>query len=124
MIPSPPWLTLKFGAYVGAALLLAGMVLFGVHSCDVRHNKAAQARVERSQAEAASNSAADAISTVARSSEASEASEQLTRDNERAIRAAPGASDKVNPAVRDAGIAALCRREAYRNDPRCKGAAK
>jgi hypothetical protein len=76
--------------------------------------------VERSQAEAAANSAADAIGTVAASGEAERASEDLTRINEQQIRAAEGSNAAVNPAARDAGIAALCRRQAYRDDPRCK----
>jgi hypothetical protein len=86
--------------------------------------EAAQSRVERSQTQAASNSAADAVNTVEASGEASRASEELTRNNSEQIHAAPGAGDRVNPAVRDAGIAALCRRQAYANDPRCKGRAK
>jgi uncharacterized membrane protein YdfJ with MMPL/SSD domain len=100
-----------------AAVLIVG---FTVRSCDKRHARAAQARVERSQAEAASNSAADAIGTVAASGEASAASENLTRSNEGDIRAAEGSGDKVNPAARDAGITALCKRKAYANDPRCR----
>ena len=104
---------------VGVVVLILA-VAFTVRSCDRRHSQGAQTRVERSQAEAASNSAADAIGTVARSGEAERASEDLTRSNEQQIRAAEGANDKVNPAVRDAGIAALCRRQAYANDPRCK----
>jgi ABC-type protease/lipase transport system fused ATPase/permease subunit len=111
---------LKLIAYIVGALVLIGVVAFTVRSCDSRHNKAAQIRVEQSQAQAASNSAADAIGTVARSGEAERASEELTRSNEQQIRAAQGANDKVNPAVRDAGIAALCRRQAYASDPRCK----
>lgn len=103
---------------VGAVLLLLAVALF-VRSCDKRRSQAAQSRVERSQAEAQSNSAADAINTVAASGEAERASEDLTRSNEKEIRGAEGAHDKVNPAVRDAGIAALCRRQAYRKDPRC-----
>lgn len=101
------------------ALVIASALI--VRSCDKRRSEAAQTRVERSQGEAQANSAADAIGTVARSGEAERASEELTRSNEQQIRAAEGASDQVNPAVRDAGLAALCRREAYRNDPRCKG---
>jgi hypothetical protein len=116
----PPWLTVRLAAIIAGGLLLAALLVFGVHSCDVRHNKAAQTRVERAQGEAASSSASDAIATVASSGEAERASEDLTRSNEQQIRAAPGANDKVNPAVRDAGIAALCRRQAYANDPRCK----
>jgi FtsZ-interacting cell division protein ZipA len=111
-------------AIVVGVIALVLVVGFTVRSCDSRHNKAAQSRVERSQAEAASNSAADAIGTVARSGESERASEDLTRSNEQQIRSAQGANDKVNPAVRDAGIAALCRRQTYRDDPKCKGAAK
>jgi hypothetical protein len=106
-------------AMVVGALLLVGIIAFGVRSCDKHRSEAAQARLQRDQGSAQSNSAADAVSTVAASSAASEASEELTRQNEQLIRAAPGASDKVNPAVRDAGIAALCKRQAYANDPRC-----
>lgn len=103
---------------IGVLALIIGTAMF-VRSCDSRHNKAAQTAVEHAQAGAASNSAADAVNTVAASGEAERASEDLTRNNEQQIRAAPGANDKVNPAVRDAGISALCRRHAYANDPRC-----
>lgn len=106
-------------AIVVGVIALVLVVGFTVRSCDQRRSKAAQSRVERSQAEAASNSAADAIGTVARSGESERASEDLTRSNEQQIRGAQGANDKVNPAVRDAGIAALCRRKAYATDPRC-----
>jgi hypothetical protein len=75
--------------------------------------------MERSQAAAASNSAAYAIGTVAASGEAAAASEQLTRSNENTIRAAQGAGDKVGAGVNTAGRAALCKRKAYRDDPKC-----
>ena len=101
---------------VFALILVVG---FTVRSCDKRRSQAAQSRVDRSQAEAASNSAADAVGTVAASGEASAASEALTRSNEQTIRAAEGANAPVNPAARNAGITALCRRQAYANDPRC-----
>lgn len=104
---------------VGVVLLIAA-VTFGVTQCDKRRNEAAQSRVERSQAEAASNSAADAIGTVSRRGAEETASENLTRDNEREIRGADGAGERVKPGVDYAGRAALCRREAYRNDPKCK----
>jgi FtsZ-interacting cell division protein ZipA len=101
-MPTLPAGSIRYILMLLAAVVLIAAIVEGVHSCDVRRSKAAQSRVEASQAQAASNSAADAVGTVARSGEAE--------------------SDKVNPAVRDAGIAALCRRQAYRNDPRCKGA--
>jgi ABC-type xylose transport system permease subunit len=49
---------------VGVVVLIL-VVGFTVRSCDKRHNQAAQARVEHAQSEAQSNSAADAIGTVA-----------------------------------------------------------
>jgi hypothetical protein len=60
------------------------------------------------------------VSTVAASGEAAAASETLTRSNEQQIRAAQGSNAAVDPAARDAGIAALCRRPSYANDARCR----
>lgn len=102
-----------------AAILLLALIAFGVNQCSKRKSEAAQARVSASQAEAQSDSARDAITTVARSGEETAASEQLTRDSERAIRAAPGADARVDMGVHSAGLAALCKRAAYKDAPRC-----
>jgi hypothetical protein len=105
---------------IGALVALVALVVFaGPAACNKIRSMAAQGRVQHAQAEAQSNSGADAVGTVAASGEASAASEALTRSNEQQIRAANGANAKVDPAARDAGIAALCRRQAYANDPRC-----
>lgn len=114
-------LSARIIAMIVAGAVLFGLVAFGIHSCDVHRSKAAQSRLDKGQAGAASNSAADAIGTVAASGAASAASEDLTRSNEQQIRAAQGANAPVNPAARDAGLAALCKRATYRDDPRCKG---
>lgn len=106
------------GAVVGVLVLIAAIMLT-VHSCDKRRSQAAQSRVERSQAEAASNSAADAINAVTGVGANQAASEELGRTNERDIRSAPGANDRVNSGVDLAGRKALCRRKAYANDPKC-----
>jgi uncharacterized protein (UPF0333 family) len=106
---------------VGVILLIVVVGLF-VKSCDNRRSRAAQSRVERSQAEAASNSAADAINTVTGVGTNQAASEDLGRTNERDIRAAEGASTKIGAGVNAAGRSALCKRQAYRDDPKCKGA--
>lgn len=103
---------------VGIIVLILVAGLF-VRSCDKRRAAASQARVERSQAEAASNSAADAVNTVAASGEAERASSDLGRSNERDIRAAQGANQRVGTGVDVAGRAALCKRKAYANDPKC-----
>lgn len=106
---------------LGALAIIAfiAILAFGVNQCAMRKNQGAQSRVDAGQAEAAQGSAKDAIGTVARSGEASAASEQMTRDNERAIRDADGASERVNPAVDYAARAALCRRQAYKDNPKC-----
>jgi hypothetical protein len=103
----------------GVILLIVAVGLF-VKSCDNRRSRAAQSRVERSQAEAASNSAADAINTVTGVGTNQAASEDLGRTNERDIRAAEGANTKISAGVNAAGRAALCKRAAYRDDPKCK----
>lgn len=105
---------------LGALFLVIAASIF-LAQCQKRRSEAAQSRVDSAQSGAASNSAADAINAVSGAGGREAASEGITRDNERDIRAAEGAGDKVKPGVNSAGRAALCRREAYRNDPRCKG---
>lgn len=107
-------------AMVVGAILLIAIAGFGLYQCDQRRNEAAQGKVSGAQAGAAENSAADAINTVSEAGQREAASEGLTRSNERDIRGAEGASERVKPGVDAAGRAALCRREAYRNDPRCQ----
>lgn len=114
------FITARMIAIVAGVVLLIVAVGFTVRSCDKRRSEAAQSRVERSQADAASNSAADAINTVTGVGSNAAASEDLTRQNEKEIRDAEGANDKVNPAARDAGLRSLCRRPAYRDNPKCR----
>jgi hypothetical protein len=107
-------------AMIVGGLLIVGILAFGVTQCDKRRNEAAQGRVDSAQGQAQSNSAADAIGTVTRRGAEDTASEDLTRINEREIRAAPGAGDRVNAGVNAAGLAALCKRQAYKNTERCR----
>lgn len=102
---------------VAAALIFGFLWLQG---CQQARQKAAEARVERSQAGAAQDSAKDAVATVRASGEAERRSEELTRTNEQEIRNAKGADAVVDPAVRDAGFASLCRRSAYSDSERCR----
>lgn len=112
-------LTARIIFFIAGVVVLVLAAVFTVRSCDKRHSRDAQSRLDAAQGDAQANSAADAVNTVAASGEAQAASEEMTRENERNIRAAQGASNAVDPAVRNAGIAALCRRKAYENDPRC-----
>ncbi len=107
-------------AMVVAALVLVAAVTFGLYQCDQRRNEAAQGRVDSAQAGAQQESGADAINTVSAAGQREAGSEDLTRSNEREIRGAEGANERIGPGVDYAGRAALCRRKAYENDPKCK----
>jgi sensor histidine kinase regulating citrate/malate metabolism len=111
--------TRVIGMVVGVIVLIVAVSLF-VRSCDNRRDRAAQSRVDEAQAGAAAESSADAINTVSRSGEAQAESEALSRSNEKEIRNAEGADERVGAGVNTAGLRALCRREAYRNSDRCK----
>lgn len=108
-------------ALVIGIIVIVALVLYIPSCLQKRRSEAAQSRVDSAQAGAQQNSGKDAIGTVANAGEREAASEDVTRANERDIRAAEGAGDRVNPAVQSAGLRALCRRAAYQNDPRCKG---
>lgn len=103
---------------IGGAIvfLLFGFVL---NRCASGRQEVAVARVERETGKAGIESARDAIGAVEGSAGRSAASDQLTRENERAIHNAKGAADVVAPDVAAAGLHGLCRRAAYRDSPEC-----
>jgi len=111
-------LATRIVAALSVLLLIVGVLY--LRSCQEARQRAAESRLQRGQAGALSDSAADAIGAVQGAAARERAEEELTRRNEREIRDAPGASDAVNPAVRDAGLASLCRRAAYRDSERCR----
>jgi hypothetical protein len=113
-------ITARLIGIVVIALLVAAVIFGGPAACSKMRSMAAQGRMDRSQGEAHANSSADAVNTVAASGEASAASEALTRSNEEEIRNAKGSNQAVDPAARNAGLASLCRRAAYRDDPKCR----
>jgi Flp pilus assembly protein TadB len=115
----------QLGAKAIAIIVAVAAAIFIIwaafHFYEKSRSQGAQARVERSQADAAANSGADAVGTVARSGEAAAASEEMTRENEQQIRNAKGANDPVSDASTAAGKAAYCKRDAYKDKPYCKG---
>ncbi|MEQ7873837.1 hypothetical protein ABDK56_07505 [Sphingomonas sp. ASV193] len=114
MIAVPP----RWVAGLTLALLLA--LVAGVTSCRHRAVRAEAARVEAGQHSAATESGHDAIETVANAAARDAGDEALTRTNEKEIRNARGANDRVDDAVTRAGIDGLCRRAAYRDGERCR----
>lgn len=78
-----------------------------------------EAQLGANRADAALATGADAVNAVARQAAAEGAADLITRENQRAINQAPGAAAPVDPAVRDAGLAGLCKRAAYRGSEQC-----
>lgn len=102
-----------------AAALLAGGAMLVLRA--ITGGKAAQvtARLNANQAEAIAASGNDAVNTAARVAASSETGDAIHQENADAIQNAPGAAAPVDPRLRDAGLAGLCRHAAYRREPRC-----
>lgn len=109
----------KIAAAIIAAVLVALLAWAAFHWWQSSVNSGAEARLATSQSHAITESAKDAIGATGAVSARSEAGDSITRDNDHAIRQAEGADAPVSHAVNDAGIAGLCKRRAYRCDPKC-----
>lgn len=101
----------------GILILMMGMLLLS--QCQSTRNAKTETRLNKGQAGAAVESGRDSVNTVGNRAATDAAGDAITRENDNAIRNADGASAPVADGVRDAGIASVCRRAAYRGDPRC-----
>jgi hypothetical protein len=114
------WLATTAGKAIAAlcvVALLAG--LFALNRCQAARTAGTEAKLATGQAGAAIQSGHDATTTIGNRMETDAATDTVTRENNDAIRNAEGASAPVAAPVRDAGLASLCRRAAYRSDPKC-----
>ncbi len=102
----------------GVVLVLLVVAFLTVRSMLTAGPKA-EARLGKTQAEAAAQSGSDAVNTVGKAGEREAAIAELDRTNEKGIRDAEGSDAAVNPAARDAGRNSLCKRAAYREHPKC-----
>lgn len=100
-----------------AAVVVLAILAWGWSA--ITADQRTKARLARNQAEAASQSGSDAVNTVGRAADREAAGDALTRESEADIRNAPGAADPVSAEARAAGLTALCKRAAYKDDPRC-----
>lgn len=100
----------------GAGLVLLIVAVLAIRGCS---SGKTEARLANGQGQAATQSGRDAVQTVGNQSAAEAQIDATTKENENAIRSAPGANAPVDPAARDAGLRALCKRSAYRSDPKC-----
>lgn len=114
------WIEKNLAKAIGIALVVLALAAFlTVRSCQSARTAKTTEKLATGQASASLQSGQDAVGTVGNRMDADAATDALTRTNDDAIRNAEGASAPVNPAVRDAGIASLCRRASHRRDPKC-----
>lgn len=104
---------------IAVFILLIAAVLV-VHSCRSAQTAHTETKLATGQAGAALQSGTDAANTVGNRMDADASTDRVTAENEATIRSADGASAPVAAPARDAGIAALCRRAAYKDTDRCK----
>jgi hypothetical protein len=108
---------------LGGTLLLLGIAMAAIwwgYSTFVGGKTAkVEAKLGKEQADAALQSGADAVGTVAGVNASDADTDSITRSNDRDIRTAPGANAPVDPAVAAAGRRSLCKRAANRNKPEC-----
>lgn len=111
----------KYGTRVFLILLavVLAVTLLAVRSCQSAQTAHTTSTLATGQTGAAVASGADAANTVGNRIDADAATDTLTRDNGVTIRNAQGAEVIIAAPVRDAGLAALCRRAAYKDTQRC-----
>ena len=107
----------KLSLVAAAALIV--LALLGWHEWRAMRTAKVETRLATGQAGAALASGRDAANTIGNRMEADASTDTVTRENDHAIRTAPGADASVDPALRDAALRGLCRRAAYRHDPKC-----
>lgn len=115
-----------FGLEKTAARIVAGAIvvalialLLFLHQCSTARTAKTETKLATGQAQASLQSGQDAVQTTGTVEANSSAADLQTKGNADAIRNTEGASAPVAPAVRDIGIASLCRHPAHRRDPKC-----
>ena len=106
-------------AGLAAAALFLLLALFACHEWHAARAAKVETRLAAGQAGAALASGQDAGNAIGNRMDADAETDTITKENDHAIRIAPGAAAPVDPALRAAGLVGLCRRAAYRGDPKC-----
>lgn len=102
-----------------AAVVTALAILLALYSCSRQRDAATEAKISSGQAGAAIQSGADAVDMLGNRADADAATDEITRENANAIHHAEGADAPVAADARAAGLRSLCKRQAYRDDPKC-----
>ena len=104
------------------AIIVVVAIVVGIlflRSCQAERTAKVGTKLATGQAGASLASGADAVDTTGNVQGNEIAADAITRENDDAIHKADGAGAPVATAVRNAGLASLCRRAAYRGDPKC-----
>lgn len=109
-----PQLTTRLIVMLVAAVLIVGVILFGVNQCQGRKSADKQAEVSREQGQASVGAGQEALNTVSNVA----ASDASTDASVAQGRAEIGAAAKGQKAI--AAKRAACRFKAYANTPQCK----
>lgn len=103
----------------GLAVVAMVAALVTMRSCGEARTAKATASLATGQAGAAIESGHEAADTIGNRMANDADTDAITRENDDAIRNAEGANAPVAAPVRAAGLASLCRRAAYRGNPKC-----
>lgn len=104
---------------IGLVVLLLVAAIVAQRSCSEALTARTSASLATGQAGAAIESGHEAADTIGNRMANDADTDAITRENDDAIRNAEGANAPVAAPVRDAGLASLCRRAAYRGSPKC-----
>jgi hypothetical protein len=115
-----PELARRLGVAAGALLLLFAAWYFLTAPSRARKD-AAKANATAVTADASKQAAQDSVRILVDTQAAHGRIDVVTSENRNAILAAPGAAEAVGSGVHDAGLRALCLRDAYRLQPTCRG---
>ena len=107
-------LTAKVIAYIVGGVLLVGLILFAVNSCNSGKQAKKQAEVSSEQGNASISAGAEAVNTVGNVASSDAETDAIVAGGQAEIRAAV-AGQKGAAAKR-----AACRLKAYRDTPQCK----
>lgn len=102
-----------------AVFLLVILAALFLRECSAERTAKVETHLAQDQASASLASGADAVNSTGIVEGNATSADIITKENHDAIQNAQGANVLVTPAVRDAGLASLCRRASYRRDPKC-----
>lgn len=105
------------GMIVGAVLLI-GIILFGLNECRAKQTVSKQAEVSQGEAGAAIGSGAEAVNTLGGVISNDAATDETVAQGKAAIHAAPEGQKSA------ATKKAACGLKSYQDSPQCKGPAK